>query len=424
MSDEFLPGATYYEAVAKHLATLPDNPEGRQEYDRLTSAYPDDVKAIIGPLAAAFANTGPDPIAVQASEDRLALVRLRANENAKGTLAAERANANLSFLGGDIRTLKEDLLAGVPEATWAIRDLLPENGNATLVASNKTGKTTMMNHLTKAFVDGIPFLGEYQVEQGAVAFWNYEVGDGQWVRWTAEAGIENADLVFPLHLRGKSLSLRTPEAREMVAEWLAAREVKYWIIDPGHRAMTGFHSLGDPNDAVMEFTEALDTVKSMAGVKSIVMPLHTGKNGDAARGASRWADWPDAIWTYTRNEKAGCRTLAAEGRDVELEESMITYNQSDRSLGITLGPMTGGQQEAKSLEQEILDFLVNNPDIHPSKSDLGRRLGRSKQDCMRAADHLAATNRAYFQTGPRNAQLLYYGPPNLLLRPPSPSDAE
>jgi len=360
----------------------------------------------------------------QATEDRYQLIVARARGNALGTLAAERANASLGFLAGEPRTLKEDLLAGVPEATWAIRGLLPEHGNATLVASNKTGKTTMVNHLTKSFTDGELFLGQYQVEQGAVAFWNYEVGEGQWVRWTAEAGIQNADLVFPLHLRGRTVSLRSSEARAMVTDWLRVREVKYWVLDPGHRAMTGFQSQGDPNDAVMEFTEALDEIKENAGVKSIIMPLHTGKSGDGARGATRWADWPDAIWTYTRNEKGGFRTLSAEGRDVELAESMITYNAGDRSLGINIGPLTDGQQEEKSLEQTILDFLVNNPDIHPKKGELGQRLGRGKQDCMRAADHLVETFRAHYQTGPRNAQMLHYGAANPLFQPPSPSGLE
>lgn len=360
----------------------------------------------------------------QEEEDEKQLRRTRALDAARDTIAAERANASLGFLVGEPRSLKDALLEGVPKATFAITGLLPEHGNATLVASNKTGKTTMMNHLTRAMVDDVPFLGEYDVQHGRVAFWNYEVGEDQWTRWTAEAGIQNSDLVFPLHLRGRTVSLRSPQARDMIAEWLSKREIQYWILDPGHRAMTGFQSKGDPNDAVMEFTEALDEVKQAAGVKSIIMPLHTGKNGDGARGATRWADWPDAIWTYTRDQKLGHRTLAAEGRDVELAESMITYNPTDRSLGINIGPLTEGQQEEKSLEQEILDFLVNNPDVHPKKGEIGQRLGRSKQDCMRAADHLVATNRAHMQTGARNAQMLYYGPANLLIRAPSPSELE
>lgn len=359
----------------------------------------------------------------QATQNRHELIVARARDNAKAALAAEKASGNTDFLAGAI-SLKEAFDRGIPEATWAIQGLLPEHGNATLVASRKTGKTTMVNHLTKAFVDGVPFLGEYEVEPGRVAFWNYEVSDAQWTRWTAEADIRNSEMVFPLHLRGRALSLRPEPVRDQIVEWLRARNIQYWILDPGHRAMVGFQSQGDPNDAVMAFTETLDEIKERAGVKSIIMPLHTGKHGDTARGAARWDDWPDAIWTYTKSEKHGHRTLAAEGRDVELAESMITYDQTARSLGINIGPLTDGQQEEKSLEQTILDFLVNNPDVHPKKGEIGQRIGRGKQDCMRAADHLVATNRAHFQTGPRNAQLLYYGAPNLLLRAPSPSNLD
>lgn len=358
---------------------------------------------------------------VWAQEAEAELRVLRARDTAKGILAAEKANGSLAFMA-DAINLKEAFARGIPEATYAVDTLLPEFGNAALVASNKTGKTTMMNHLTKAMVDGIPFLGEYTVEPGLVAFWNYEVGESQWTRWAAEAGIQNADMVHPLHVRGKSISVRSEAVQEQIVEWLRSREIQYWIIDPGHRACIGYNP--DDNGEVLEFTEILDTIKERAGVKSIILPLHTGKGGDTARGAARWADWPDATWTYRRDEKAGCRTLSAEGRDVELAESMISFEPTTRSLQIQIGPLTGGQQEVKSIEDEILDFLRNNPDVHPKKGEIGQRLGKSKAGCMDAADRLVYSNRAHYQTGARKAQLLYYGPANLILRAPTPSDLD
>lgn len=404
---EFAPGAMWYEATAKHLATLPDNDDGRREYDRLTSAYPDEVKNALAGLTKIFAQQGPDPIQEQAAEDRAALIRYRGQVRARRTVDLEGAEQALAFLG-ETESLTDAFARPEPEQQWAVKDMLPADGNVVLVAAQKTGKTTMVNHLAKALVDDVPFLGEFPVEPGRVAFFNYEVGGEQWTRWMRDAGIRNTDEVFPVHLRGKFLTLRSEAVRDKFTVWLAEREIDYLILDPGHRACAGYKS--EENDEVLEFTEMLDQVKKDAGVKSIIMPLHTGHAAiGRARGAARWGDWPDATWTYEKTKEGG-RTLEAIGRDVELAPSMISYDSVRRDLTILGGALTESQREEQTIGDMILTYLERNPDDQPKKGQIGDRIGKGKQAAMQAADRLVGMGRAHYVTGARNAQILRPGP--------------
>lgn len=415
MSDEeFLPGTTFYEATAKHLATLPDTPEGQAEYDRLTSAYSENIKSVLGPLATFFAAQGPDEVALQAEADALARRREKALRRARRGEDLEGAEAGLAFLD-ETETLTEAFAKPEPEHQWAVKDMLPAGGNVVIAAAQKTGKTTMVNHLAKALVDDVPFLGEFKTEPGRVAFLNYEVGEDQWIRWMRDAGIRNTGEVFPVHLRGKFLTLRSEAVRDRFTEWLIKRGIDYLILDPGHRACAGYKS--DDNDEVLEFTEMLDKVKEDAGVKSIIMPLHTGHQATGrARGAARWGDWPDATWTYEKTKEGG-RTLEAIGRDVELAPSMISYDAPRRDLIILGGALTEQQKEERTVEDMILTYLERNPDDQPRKGQIGDRIGKGKQVAMQAADQLVGRGAAHYVTGARNAQILRPGPAVVIFRP-------
>lgn len=344
----------------------------------------------------------------QAKADDEAWRRLKAQDRAKERRAVEGAEKGLVFLA-EAEPLSDAFARPDEPQRWAVQDLLPEYGNASLTAPKKVGKTTMMNHLTRCLVDDRAFLGEYKVQPGRVAYFNYEVGPDQWTRWMREVGIVNAEEVFPLHLRGRSLNLRSEVVREKLVEWLATRGIDYLILDPGHRACVGYKS--DDNDEVLEFTEALDAVKDEAGVRSIILPLHTGHGStDRARGAARWGDWPDAIWTYEKTKDGG-RSLEAEGRDVLLQPSMLFYDERHRDLYITDGPIP--DSENRSIEDKILEFLANNPDVQAKKSDIGGRIGKGKQAAMQAADALQGLGKIHYVAGPYNAQILRLGPPDV-----------
>lgn len=237
-------------------------------------------------------------------------------------------------------SLAEELALPVDPVRWRITDLLAMNGNAVVVAPRKAGKTTMMGSLIKSLVDGDPFLGRYPVEPaGNVGLFNYEVPKDQQIAWLRDLGLANPDRVHVLHLRGASMPLNVPDVRRYVVQWLKDRKIKVWILDPYARAGQGVILNENDNAQASVFTGLLDEIKSEAGVTELIMPVHSSNKTDVesgretARGAGRVEDWADALIYLTSVE--GQRFVRAVGRDVELAETRLHFDQSTRSL--TLG---------------------------------------------------------------------------------------
>ncbi len=291
---------------------------------------------------------------------------------AKRMADALEHESDIDALNARSRSLTE-FLAEKPAggSRYDIAELLPVEGNFTLLAAKKTGKTTTTVELVRAIADGEPFLGRFAINGGPgnVAVWDYEMSEDQLREWIRDAGVRNTGNVHVLSLRGLYASLRTPATREWAVKWLRDRQIRAWILDPAHRAMTGFTTQGDPNDAVLEFTETLERIKREAGVRNLGLPIHTGIRGDHARGASRWGDWPDAIWTLKKDE-SGRRTLQAEGRDVNIQPADLNMDPNTRRLSVPVFANATSIYQGPSDVDKLCMWLANNPGKHPSKNAL------------------------------------------------------
>ncbi|MFE2558895.1 AAA family ATPase [Streptomyces sp. NPDC059352] len=292
--------------------------------------------------------------------------------DAKRLADAMEHEDDIAALDARSRSLTEFLAekpAGGPR--YDIDELLPVEGNFTLLAAKKTGKTTTTVELVRAVADGDPFLGRFAINGGPgnVAVWDYEMSEDQLREWIRDAGIRNTGNVHVLSLRGLYASLRTPDTREWAIKWLRERQIRLWVLDPAHRAMTGFKSQNDPNDAVLEFTETLEQIKREAGVQNLGLPIHTGIRGDHARGASRWGDWPDAIWTL-KKEESGARTLQAEGRDVNVQPADLKMDPNTRRLSVPVFGTANSAYRGPNDVDKLCTWLANNPGKHPSKNAL------------------------------------------------------
>ncbi|MET8554596.1 AAA family ATPase [Streptomyces sp. NPDC004959] len=334
-----------------------------------------------------------------------------AKERARAEIEAEKYAADLEALDARSRDLTAFIDEAPPGLRYDVGELLPAEGNFTLVAAKKTGKTSTVIELIRAYADGSPFLGRFPITGGPqnVSLCDYEMGDDQLREWMRRAGIQNTDRVHILPLRGHHLSLRTPGAREWVVQWLRDREIGLWILDPAHRAATGFTTKGDPNDPVQEFTETLEQIKRAAGVRNIGLPIHTGHSGDDARGASRWGDWPDAIWKLTK-DKNGRRTLSAEGRDVDLAETPVHRDPETRRLTVSaFDTASGSTYQGPSVAERVLGWLRDNPDDHPTQRRMAGLLGVRRESVADAVEELeqARPPRIVVRRGPRNSHPLW-----------------
>lgn len=238
-------------------------------------------------------------------------------------------------------TLEDDLRMPREPVTFTVSTLHPSGGNTLFIAQRKAGKTTVAMNLVRCLADRDPFLAEFHVDPapGRIAYLNYELNDNQCWQWLEDMNIEHQRRVSVLNLRGKPGCLWHDENLERFVEWLKARRVGTMIVDPAGRAWRGVVDNENDNMQVREFTSILDEVKGAAGVRDLMLIHHIGKSHtdegtERGRGASSLEDWPDAIWTLTK-DGSGVRSFSAEGRDVDLEPMDLDYDPWSRDLSLS-----------------------------------------------------------------------------------------
>jgi hypothetical protein len=254
------------------------------------------------------------------------------------------------------------------ETEWILNGLLPANGNATLTAQFKTGKTTLMGDLVAALSDRRPFLGRFKVKiDGRVGLFNYELAQSQQKKWLAGLGIERTDRFAVWDLRGYRLPLTSDAVEDVIVEWLKKREIEVWIIDPFARAFVG---CGDENDNgdVSTFLDTIDVIKRRAGVSAVVMPVHTGRKEqidghEVARGATRLDDWPDVRWVLTKGQgrMSDTRYFRATGRDVDIDEESLSFDDQTRTL--TIGGGDRHYDRQKAILDDVVKAITNEPGL-------------------------------------------------------------
>lgn len=330
----------------------------------------------------------PVEVAKWLSPEEIALneeiARSRARRRAKEILDNEDATRRYDPIIF-VETLGEELELPIEEVDWTIEGLIPTGANVTLTAQYKAGKTTMINNLAKSLVDGGKFLNYFKpaTHPGRVVIFNYEVSENQYRRWMKDVSIENTEMVTLVHLRGKSVPLRSDYVREQVIETLAKLNCQTWIVDPFARAFTGSGDENSNSD-VGAFLDMLDIVKERAGVSNLILPVHTGRaqefGVDRARGATRIDDWADVRWLLKKTDDG--RFFSADGRDVLLEEQQVKFDEATR--GLTLG---GGDARSVSRDNST-DKWVAAVLANPGKNttEISAIIGKDKDNnTLRAA---------------------------------------
>lgn len=310
--------------------------------------------------------------------------------------------------------LTSELMMPEPLAQWRIKGLLGLGHNALVVAKRKVGKTTLTNELIRCLADGGDFLGRFKVvpPDGTIAVFNYEVEPSQYRRWMREVGITATDRVHVLHLRGKSLPLSNPRVRAWTAAWLRERDVKVWIPDPYSQAYVGSVNNGNDEAEVGKFLNLLDQVKESAGISELIMPTHSGKGRaepgeESAIGSQRLEGWPDSMWYLTKDEISGDRFLRAEGRDVEVGQEQLRFDQPTRRL--TMGGWDQREAGRRRQINAIHDFVTKNPGC--SMNDLSGAVCKGNKANARVwTDMAIAAKKIYMEQGSNRAQKHYPEP--------------
>lgn len=308
--------------------------------------------------------------------------RLRAQREAKRRVDEEEL-AQEFVEPPSTKTLADELAIEEPELEYTIADLHPAGANTLLAAQFKVGKTTLMLNLTRSLVDGEPFLERHIIRppEGNVGFWNYEVSDRQFRQWLRDAGVRNSNRASVWNLRGWRLPLTVPFVEDLVVRWLVERNITALIVDPFSRAYGGEEN---NNTEVGYFLEALDVIKRRAGVSDLFMAAHFGRGEqqegeEHVRGATRLDDWADVRWLYRKDSASGHRYFRADGRDVNVAERRLGYEEETRRLWVDGGTMSDDRSHSHLVT--IVRTVMASPGIGKTalRSEIGGKSGNQNR---------------------------------------------
>lgn len=194
--------------------------------------------------------------------------------------------------------------------------------------------------------------------------------------------------------------------------------MKTLIIDPYARA---FYGDENSNTEAKFWTERMDVLKREAGLKTLIVMAHTGRADmgegfEHVRGATRLDDWADQRWVLTRGatrETVHMRFIRAEGRSVQLEQTMLVFDPD--TLRLEVSNFAGPRAVQEELEEgrRILQFMRNSGYLDTttriSKSALEAQLGGNARSTRNKVQALISTQEILVETEGRT-QYLYVAP--------------
>lgn len=298
---------------------------------------------------------------------------------------------------------------------YRIDQLWPAGGRIILTAQYKAGKTTLRDNLVRALVDHEPFLGRFTITPpaGRVVIIDNELDPRMLRRWLRDQHITNTSQVAVVSLRGRvaSFNLLDPTVRALWATKLHDINAAVIILDC-LRPVLDARGLSEDKDAG-RFLVAFDALLTESGATEGLVNHHMGHNGERSRGDSRILDWPDATWRLIRDRPDDTRArryFTAYGRDVDIPEGLLTYNDTTRRL-----TLTGGTRRDTATDTVIPDILTHL-NTHPGAT--GRAIEQAlsphphRRTDIRTALRRAITQHQIATTeGPRRSVLHFLPPP-------------
>ncbi|MFM2025043.1 MAG: hypothetical protein RLZZ56_1056 [Actinomycetota bacterium] len=279
-------------------------------------------------------------------------------------------------------SLSEFYVKPLEPQRWVIEGILPVNGNCSIVAAMKTGKSTLVYNFIYSLAFGETFLNCFKTNtiEGRIGFVNFELTEEQCQDWFVKSPIGASDRVHVWNLRGEPNPFRTEQAIADFSKEVSEAGIRVLILDPWSSLFVGDTN---NNDEVKRFWLTLDAFKKSSGVKELIIPIHAGRDITKSRGASSLDDHPDSIIHLTR-QSDGIRTFRATGRDVEVPEGELEYDKPTLLLSYkgAVTPESKDERTAKLLRRMIEERGK------VSASDIYRYAGKGKTDVQAARDLL------------------------------------
>jgi RecA-family ATPase len=265
---------------------------------------------------------------------------------------------------------------------WLIEGILPVNGNASVVAAMKTGKSTFVYNIMHSLLLGEPLLNYFRTNEfeGRIGFVNFELTEEQCQDWFVRSPIGKTDRIYVWNLRGEPNPFRTDQSIADFSKEVSDAGIRVLILDPWSSLFVGDTN---SNDEVKQFWLTLDAFKKSSGVKELIIPIHAGRDATKSRGASTLDDHPDSIIHLTRHSD-GIRTLHARGRDVEVPEGELTFDKDTLLLSYK-GAVTPEAKDER-IAKQLVKIIEQRGKV--SATEIYRCIDKGKTDVQAAREML------------------------------------
>lgn len=241
---------------------------------------------------------------------------------------------------------------------YKVDQLWPLGGNVLFAAPAKWGKSTVMMNLIRSLLTKEAFLGEFPVQQVAadekILLVDFEMSEDRVISellaqdWSPE--YDERLLVRTLRGEASTFDLRNEQAFQYWVDYCLEHNVQTLILDPLAPLMGYMNIEENDNTTVNQFFERLNTLKTKAGVRDLMVVHHCGHTADwRPRGASRFNDWPDALWLCKLDgdiDDDPDRKFFVRGRDVGENfngAGLITRTANDKILQFAHGASSSRQ---------------------------------------------------------------------------------
>lgn len=360
---------------------------------------------------------------VTTQDDELAIAertrQVRINREAHRRADRLEATSLYPARDGEMDGLLSDLMALPPRfEDQRVDGIIGMTHNSVLAAQFKSGKTTLGCNLMVAAARGDTFLGRKVTlaEDERVGWLNGEMDRDDFLNYIRPMGVgpEEAARIYVRNLRGRSLNLLNEHVREQFITELRDANVSWLWVDSWRLLCSWAGVNENANSEVEQLTQALDQVKTEAGVQTLTVLAHTGRavkeeGREHARGATALDDWQDSRLVMTR--QGDDRFIYAEGRGIHLDEVRLSFDPVTHLVSIG-----GGDRKSTRADkgvQAVVDVVTANPGV---KAGDVRQYLKDMANLTHAADQSRVMTEAeaqglvHFVSGPRNAKLYHPGP--------------